>query len=144
MGAWLTLGYLGLAVTGCLGTFQSEAVNRASREFACPADRIAAVERDDIADNVYDVNACGNLVRYSCISSQHVPTRCTREPDPPRWDLDPALLASLPKPLNTSADVRVPKVCTLDAIRECIPCVEQANAGWRWHPCVGVGPMEVP
>jgi hypothetical protein len=77
---WGALGCLGLAAIGCFGAFQPEAVHRASREFSCPSDRIATVERDDIANNVYDANACGKLVRYSCISGTDVTEQCTREP----------------------------------------------------------------
>jgi hypothetical protein len=143
-GRWGALGCLGLAATGCFGAFQLEAVSRASREFSCPAERIAAVERADIANNVYDVNACGKLVRYSCISSQHVPAQCTREPDPSKWDLDPALLVNVPKPLGMRSDVHVTEVCSHDAHDRCDPCLERAGTDWRWHQCTGFGPTGDP
>jgi hypothetical protein len=131
--------FLGLVSIGC--AFQSEAIRRASKELSCPPDRIATVARTDIAANVYDLNACGTLVRYACVSGENVPEQCIREPDPPKWDLDPALVNSLPKPGGVSASARVAKVCEPGDLFRCDDCLERVGAGWRWHHCTGVGPM---
>ena len=137
-GTYALLTCLGLVSIGC--AFQLEAVRRASNEFSCPPDRIAAVERADIAANVYDLNVCGTQVRYACVSGQYVPEQCIREPDPPKWDLDPALVNSLPKPIGVPANA-VAKVCGRGELSRCDDCLERDGAGWRWHHCAGAGPM---
>jgi len=143
---------LGLASIGC-ASVPIEAVNRASREFSCPSERIAAVQRADIASNVYYLNVCGAMVRYSCIdvcgamagtscvSVENTPVQCTREPPPPRWDLDPAQVVTLPRPAGVPTDLQTPATCDSYALRACLPCLERSDAGWRWHQCVsGPGP----
>jgi len=140
LGRILVLGSVGLASIGC--AVQLEAVNRASREFYCPPEQIAAVQRTDISSNVYDVNACGTMVRYSCISGDSSPVQCTREPDPARWDLDPALVVALPRPSGDAADARRAVVCDRYALGTCTPCLERSGESWRWRQCVsGPGPM---
>lgn len=140
VGRYVVLGSLGL-LCACIGWgYPIEAVNRASREFSCPAERIAAVQRADIAENVYDLNVCGAMVRYSCISGEETPVQCTREPPPPRWDLNPAAVAALPRPVGVPTNL-TPAVCDSYALANCVPCFERNGAGWRWHQCVsGPGP----
>jgi hypothetical protein len=138
-GTCALLGWLGLISLGC--AFQSEAVRRASNEFSCPPDQIAAVARTDIAANVYDLNACGKLVRYACVSSENVAEQCIREPDPPKWDLDPALVNSLPKPVTVPANAGLARVCGRGELFRCEDCLERDGVSWRWHHCTGVGPM---
>jgi hypothetical protein len=140
VGTYVVLGSIGLAAIGC-AVVPIEAVNRASREFSCPSERIAAVQRADIARNVYDLNACGTMVRYSCIWGEHTPAQCTREPSPATWDIDPGQALTIPRPLGVPADLRTPMVCDLQALNMCSPCLERDGASWRWHPCVsGPGP----
>jgi len=67
------------------------AVRRAAREFSCPPSKIGALSRSDIAHGLVDVEACGRRARYICTWGPNVDDRCTREPDPARWDPDPAL-----------------------------------------------------
>lgn len=86
-----------LAGTGCV-SLADVAVNRASREFVCPADRIGILARSDISMNLYDLEACGHRARYSCLESENLPATCVREPDPPKWDPDPKAVASMPQP----------------------------------------------
>jgi len=138
----MVLGCLGLATNGC--AFQLEAVSRASREFSCPVSRIAVVQRADIAADVYDLNACGTRVRYACVWGQNVPTQCVREPDPPKWDLDPALVAGLPRPVGVRPDIGTPAVCDASALSRCDDCLQAEAAGWRWHHCTLPGPMGAP
>jgi hypothetical protein len=134
-GTCVLLTSLGLVSIGC--AFQLEPVRRASNEFSCPTDRIAAVARTDIAANVYDLNACGTLVRYDCVRQQ-----CIREPDPPKWDLDPALVSSLPKPLSVSrSDGGVAQVCRRDELSQCGDCLERDGTGWRWRRRRCAGPI---
>ena len=137
-GTCALLTCLGLVSTGC--AFRPEAVRRASSEFSCPPDQIAAVARTDIAANVYDLNACGTQVRYACVSGEGGFEQCVREPDPPKWDLDPALVNNIPKPLSVPRNVGVPKVCGRGELFRCDDCLERDGAGWRWHHCAGAGP----
>src|SRR5579859_4877485 len=98
-----TLCFL-VALEGCARP-QDVAIERASSEFGCPRERVHAIERRDIAENLFDVEACGSRARYACQSGD-VDTfddpapdlagpRCFREPDPPAWDPDPATAAAL-------------------------------------------------
>jgi hypothetical protein len=136
----MLLGSLTLASIGC-ASYPIEPVRRAAREFSCPRERIAAVQRRDIASNVFDLNVCGAMVRYSCIEGEGGFVQCTREPPPARWDVDPARVATVPRPLSVPANLQTPAVCDSYAIRACLPCLEQDGRGWRWHPCVsGPGP----
>lgn len=53
---------------GC-ATTGDRAIRRASREFSCPEEEIGLIERTDISDNLYDIEACGHRARYLCIIS---------------------------------------------------------------------------
>jgi hypothetical protein len=140
VGRVLVLGSLGFAPIGC--AFTHPAIERASREFSCPRARIAAVERNDVASNVYDLDVCGARVRYSCITGEGGFVQCTREPAPPSWDLDPALVVTLPRPPGMAPDVRTAAVCDRLALDAGRPCLERDGASWRWHRYVsGPGPM---
>jgi hypothetical protein len=138
-GTYALLSCLGLVSIGC--AFQIEAVRRASNEFSCPPEQITAVERTDIAANVYDLNVCGTRVRYGCVWGKNVPEQCIREPDPPKWDPDSALVNSLPKPLGVPASTTVARVCGPGELSRCDDCLERDGAGWRWHHCIAAGPM---
>src|SRR5689334_11462524 len=84
-------------VPGCSGV--SPLVRRVSNEFQCEPARVNVIERHDIAYTLYDVEACGQRGRYSCVGGgRYGVYGCIHEPDPPKWDPDPALVASLPGP----------------------------------------------
>jgi hypothetical protein len=87
---------LGLPAIQCEARGE-HAVQRASREFACPPERIGVIKRTDISEDLYDLDACGQRARYSCPKNGHT-TQCIREPDPTQWDPDPRMVASLPQP----------------------------------------------
>ena len=102
--AWALFSPLGCAATWLPGDV---AIQRAAREFSCPPPKISIVQRSDVADSVFDLAACGQRVRYSCLLDgayaegaiyTDSPYRCIREPDPAKWDPDPTLIASLPQP----------------------------------------------
>ncbi|HLK92425.1 MAG TPA: hypothetical protein VKZ18_21195 [Polyangia bacterium] len=136
-------GLAGLAVA--LGGCAAEAVfQRASNEFACPRQRIEVVDRGDIAEGLYDVDACGARARYMCIDNEStaVPVQCVREPDPARWDPDPVQVASLPRPSGMPDDGRVARLCPRDDRRQADDCLRMEAGGWRWvhhPPAVGGG-----
>ena len=65
-------------------------MQRATRELSCPADKVGVLDRTDISEGLVDVEACGHRARYMCIWG-HTAWQCVREPDPARWDPDPAL-----------------------------------------------------
>lgn len=142
LGRYVVLGSLGLASIACVSV-STEAVTRASREYSCPRERIAVVQRGDIASNVYDLNVCGAMVRYSCIWGEDTPVQCTREPPPPKWDIDPALVATIPRPRGVPADLDAPAVCGSYALGMGSPCLERSGSTWRWHhPVDGPGPTK--
>ncbi|HEY7376919.1 MAG TPA: hypothetical protein VIF57_32470 [Polyangia bacterium] len=133
----LTLAASAAGAAGCMAGPQTVAVQRASNEFSCPADRIAVVQRGDISDSVYDVAACGRRARYSCFwidaDSVAASARCVREPDPPRSDPDPMALASLPRPPSAAEPYgsgNVIRICG----RDDGACFEPAGGSWRWRP----------
>jgi hypothetical protein len=80
---------LALFAAGC-ATNWTPAIRRASREFACPEEKIVLIERADLSDDLFDIEACGHRARYMCVfAGKYQPNHCIREPDPPRWDPDP-------------------------------------------------------
>lgn len=80
-----------VSVTGCASAIVGDAaVQRATREFSCPADSIGVLNRADIYEGLVDVEACGHRARYMCIWGQVI-WQCVREPDPARWDSSPSL-----------------------------------------------------
>jgi hypothetical protein len=128
-----------LLVAGAAGCFPqySALVRRASNEFSCDPARVNVIARNDIAYGLHDVEACGQRARYNCVggASRHDdPYRCIREPDPPRWDPDPAQAASLP------ADPREPPSNGGVTRRICGPeehdCAFNEGGVWRWRPPV--------
>jgi hypothetical protein len=119
---------------GC-ATAGDRAIQRASREFSCPEEKIGLIERADISENLYDIEACGQRARFMCVLSKRVdaPSRsdisCMREPDPPKWDPDPKDVARLPQPhfinerlRSSSGEAR--RICRdqdeLERYRDCI------------------------
>ena len=111
---------------------------RVSNELACAPAGINVLVRGDVGYRVFDVEACGQRARYSCVGGHRYERyHCIREPDPPRWDPDPALAANLPPgPPGTPADWdgaqagHWRRICgPLD--REC--AIKQDGA-WRWRP----------
>ena len=88
---------------------------RAAREFGCPRERIGILDRSDVAYGLYDLAACGQRARYMCVGI----SRCIREPDPPKWDPDPALCFSNdPKQKPAGCD----------------PATAAVDGGQRWYP----------
>jgi hypothetical protein len=75
-----------VGIAGCMPVGYS-AVGRVEREFSCPSYKIGMLKRDDISPGLVDVDACGQRARYMCVRRWE----CVREPDPVRWDPDPAL-----------------------------------------------------
>jgi hypothetical protein len=63
------LAGLCLGAVGCFATPPEVAVQRASKEFACPSEKITVVQRADITESLYDVNVCGQRARYACINT---------------------------------------------------------------------------
>lgn len=108
-------------------------VQRASNEFACPREQVEVIERNDIGQGTYDLDACGSRARYTCFAiDDNVPNvRCVREPDPPRWDPDPALLASLPRPPGMSGHGRVVRICYRG--EQADDCLVREGGAWRWN-----------
>jgi hypothetical protein len=101
----IRIGVLILFFGVACATTGDSAIRRASREFSCPEEKIGLIERADISDNLYDIEACGHRARYLCIiSSRGVVTACMREPDPPKWDPDPKDVASLPEPQSPKTE----------------------------------------
>jgi hypothetical protein len=144
LGRWV-LAACSLSVAGCVLSSTPIAVQRASREFGCPVEKVGMIPRSDIASSVYDVAACGQRARYSCFwlengayleGNQLLSDGCAREPDPPKWDPDPAAVASLPghpagipygQPWSQSRNV-----CA-DATQS--GCIYRDDAGaWQWRP----------
>jgi hypothetical protein len=130
-----------LGMGGCFG-MESALVQRASAELVCPPEQISIVHHADIAYSVYDVGACGERARYSClwIDSDTVVggAQCVREPDPRRWDPDPLLLGSLP---GVSGHLAASGFGGRELLRICAPAGDDgcfyrdaAGAGpWRWR-----------
>jgi hypothetical protein len=103
-----------LVSSGCYSVLPYLAVDRASHEFACPAEAVRLLERRDVAFGLFDVEACGSRARYMCFTAKHT-SRCIREPDPPQWRPDPkdgVALSELPQavpfwpPPNEKLEVR--------------------------------------
>ena len=91
--------FFGVGCATTCATPGDRAIQRASREFSCPEEKIGLIERDDLSNNLYDIEACGHRARYTCVvSTTGVVTACVREPDPPKWDPDPKDVARLPRP----------------------------------------------
>ena len=136
--AALLAAVLGAAVHGGCGG--SILVTRVSNEFDCPPQRISIVDREDIAANLYDVNACGSRARYMCFVTDDV-AGCTREPDPPRWNPNPALLESLPGPFRADNGVRSARVCPRSRSVEPNDCLQFKDGAWSWLHRDGPGIM---
>jgi hypothetical protein len=143
-----------LAAGGCLVTPESVAVHRASREFGCPSEKVAVVQRADISESLYDVAACGQRARYSCIYTDLVQpdtymsmSQCVREPDPPKWDPDPTMIASLPGPAFATSEARnnLRRIC---GDYEYGDCLYRDHGSWRWREAhtggCGYGMMSCP
>jgi len=130
-----TVALLTAGVAGCI--FGPDAlVHRVSNEFQCDPAQVNVLERHDIADAVYDVEACGQRGRYSCVGGgKNGVYGCIHEPDPPAWDPDPALAANLPAP-GPSDFSRQPPNSRRRLI--CGPgedgCVFKQNGTWQWRP----------
>jgi len=121
---------LAAAAVGCSDAL----VQRVSNEFECDPARVNVLERHDIADTVYDVEACGRRGRYSCVGGgQHGVYGCIHEPDPPKWDPDPALAANLPAPRwPPSATPPVGQRRRICGRRE-RECDFKENGVWQWR-----------
>jgi hypothetical protein len=160
------LAGLCLSVAGCFATPPEVAVQRAAREFRCPSEDITVVQRADITDAVYDVSVCGQRARYACIYAggyQGSPVvvvgtgpvllalpagafdgredaQCIREPDPPQWDPDPVMIASLPGPPGSAANGqptgKVRRICGDSRYGDggYGDCLYRDNGAWRWRP----------
>jgi len=131
-----------MVVAGCAGLSAciwttDVVVQRASREFGCPAANVVAVERSDIADQLYDVAACGQRARYTCIYGENVPIQCIREPNPPRWDPDPVVIASLPGPPGAAPSVpEVRQICGEETVTACL--YKDGKGAWQWRPPINI------
>ena len=133
----LALAFAAAGFGGCVTETETLA-DRASNEFICPRERVNLLARDDIAPGLYDVEACGQRARYSCVGGRrHVPRRCVHEPDPAKWDPDPAFAAHLPAldPLMPS-DVHAASVCARGGVEttDC-DCLGRSGSSWSWRRC---------
>jgi hypothetical protein len=128
----LVAGVVCAGSSGC-GAFVMDAVlRRASNEFACPSQRIEVIRRTDLTSGTYDLDACGSRARYTCIAQgdDYPPdVQCLREPDPSKWDPDPALLGTLPSAPGTSGDGLVASICYQG---EQADCLRKEGGVWRW------------
>lgn len=127
-------GLLWASLAGCV--LPDPLVGRVSREFECEPPRVNVLERHDIAYELYDVEACGRRGRYSCVGGGRGGVyRCIHEPDPPKWDPDPALAATLPA--AAGSDPSAPP-STGSRRRICGPnenaCVFEQQGAWQWRP----------
>jgi hypothetical protein len=136
-----------LVFAGCFPLPADFAIQRASQEFHCPPEKIGVVQRGDVADYVYDLEACGQRFRYACLSFEDddllsldaAPTECVREPDPPKRDPDPIAVASLPRlpdPIqrlrSTAGEAR--RICRDQASdRYADDCIFREHGSWRAH-----------
>jgi hypothetical protein len=126
---------------------QSPLVDRTAREFGCPPERINVIWRDDIAPHLFDVEACGNRARYTCVPTYGSGTTmglhghatmytyraddvCVREPAPPVWNPDPALAANLPKVADSW-----PSVCANPSGAHSCDCLARESDEWHWKVC---------
>jgi hypothetical protein len=128
-------GALCVGMSGCCAFGLEALLGRASNEFACPRERIEVIRRNDIGPGTYDLDACGSKARYTCISADDTyppDVRCVREPDPSRWDPDPALLPSLPRPPGMSGDGRQAWIC-YQGEKQTDNCLVREAGGWRWN-----------
>jgi hypothetical protein len=143
-----------LGAGGCLVTPESVAIHRASREFSCPSEKVAVIQRGDISESLYDISACGQRARYSCIYTDLVQpdtymsmSQCVREPDPVRWDPDPSVIASLPGPAFATSETRgnIRRIC---GDYEFGDCLYRDHGSWRWREgqngACGYGMMRCP
>src|SRR5437764_12099068 len=79
----LTLAVVSASGAGCA---MDHLIRRASNELECAPERVNVLERHDIAYEVYDVEACGRRVRYSCVGGGRGGVYgCVHEPEPPKW-----------------------------------------------------------
>ena len=88
------VGLLALAIGSGAGcnlwlTEGDLAVQRATKEFSCPAGKTGILSRSDIYPGLFDVDACGQRARYHCILGKL--WTCIREPDPAHWHSEPSL-----------------------------------------------------
>ncbi len=139
VGATLLLAF-GLGATGlvsCVTYRQAATVSvaaQAAGEFECPSNRVNVIARGDISHGTYDVEACGKRARYVCLKAGGV--HCLHQPDPARWDPDPALVASFPK-VDTgigTPDYHLARVCRDPSEWNC-NCLSRAGSNWRWNSC---------
>lgn len=119
-------------VAMCGGCAPDALIQRASNEFGCPQQRIEVIDRWDIAAGLYDVDACGSRARYMCFQTRRSSGACVHEPDPPRWDPDPTLVASLPRPPGMSGDGRLARICSRDESSEG-DCLKMEGGAWHWY-----------
>ena len=129
-----TVAVLAAGLAAC-ASFPDALIRRASHEFECDPIRINAIERADIGYEVYDIEACGQRARYTCTGGhRHEPYHCVHEPDPRRWDPDPALAAIIPSSAATSAPPagvgQRRRVCGTDDNE----CAFKQGGVWHWRP----------
>lgn len=137
----LVVGCGCLGAAGCQTLPGDFTVERASKEFYRPIEKIGVIERSDISDHVYDLDACGERVRYSCVSlpddnlllTENDPNGCVREMDPKKWDLDPATVTSLPRP---SSPVQFVRSTAGESRRICWVCNTRTGADCRADDCI--------
>lgn len=135
-----------VGATGCLAFPADFAIERASKEFNCPPEKIGVIQRTDISDYVYDLDACSQRARYACLSFAGddlttlgvEPTQCVREPDPAQWDPDPGAISSLPRSLNPIQHLRSTpgegrRVCEPTVDRYADDCIFRERGSWHAH-----------
>jgi hypothetical protein len=70
-----------LLAAGCI-TPEGLARTRAANEFNCPEEQVVLTERQELSAGTFDVNACGHVARYTCLTNARGTSGCAREPYP--------------------------------------------------------------
>jgi hypothetical protein len=126
-----------LSACGCVRAEES-VLHRAALDAHCPIQKINVLSREDIGEDLYDVEACGFRARYQCDADDEplvgtpaalagAVTACARQPDPAVWDPDPA---TLPVPHKDPEAQRVVRMCG-DGLDD--ECLYRGAGSWEWR-----------
>ncbi len=131
--AALAFGVGALVLDGCFSP-ETVPVERAMTEFKCARRNISVIERADVGQDVFDVEACGGRARYQCTFARNAMS-CAREPDPPVWSPDPASLSDLMQPSGAPpTDYRIAHICNMPRGGDC-DCFASNATSWQFYSC---------